>query len=227
MSTARRWLLGGVLGALLATPLVYLALALALGLMPRNADFRSTPGGYTVFVRSNGTHVSLVLPADTAYSNWPRDLPLSDVRGLGAPLPYIAFGWGDRDFMTTTPTWADFNPLTALQAISGTGRGVMHVEHVPRPAEDQALRVQLTPSQFNRLVRYIRGSFVRDEQGRPVRIGARAYGANDAFYDAVPVYSPRLTCNEWARRGLEAAGVRVPVWSPFEQAIFWQLGKIK
>jgi uncharacterized protein (TIGR02117 family) len=227
MSVARRWLLRIVLGVLVGAPLVYLAVAFVLGFLSRNADFRSTQGGYTVFVRSNGTHVTLLLPTDSVYSHWRRDFPMSDLRGLAAPLPFIAFGWGDREFMTSTPTWADFNPLTALQAVSGTGQGVMHIEYVLRPTEGQALRIQLTARQFDQLVRYVRASFARDEEGRPVRIDARPYGANDAFYAAVPVYTPVLTCNEWARRGLEAAGVRVPLWSPFDRPILWQLEKIK
>ncbi len=32
-----------------------------------------------------------------------------------------------------------------------------------------------------------------------------------------------MTSNEWVRRGLTVAGVRTPVWAPFDSALFFQL----
>ena len=70
---------------------------------------------------------------------------------------------------------------------------------------------------------YVRASFVRDAEGRPVRLGAPGYFDTDAFYAARPRYSFWLTSNEWVRRGLTSAGVRTPVWAPFDSALFFQL----
>lgn len=59
--------------------------------------------------------------------------------------------------------------------------------------------------------------------GHPLIIAGAHYGANDAFFEARGHYSLFETCNEWTRRGLAAAGVRVPVWAPFDKALFYQL----
>ncbi len=36
-----------------------------------------------------------------------------------------------------------------------------------------------------------------------------------------------FTCNDWVRKALSEAGVRAPLWAPFDTALFYQLQKIK
>lgn len=221
----RTWLRRGaaVLGAVLLAPVLYLVAALVLGLVPANADFRSAPDGIPIVVRTNGVHAELVLQTRGAGTDWTTDHPAGDMRALAAPLPWIAFGWGDAEFFATTPSWADLRFSTALAALSGTGEGAMHVEYLARPGAYAGRELRLTADQHARLVNYIRGSFLRDANGRPRRLGAPGYFASDAFYAAGPRYSLWVTSNEWVRRGLQTAGVRVPLWAPFDAALFFQL----
>ena len=212
-----------LMAAALLVPAGYLAVALVLGLIPANADFRSSPDGIPVYVRTNGVHAELVLQTRAAGVDWAANHPASDMRALPAPLPWIAFGWGDAGFFATTPSWSDLRLSTALAALSGSGDGAMHVEYVERPAAYAGRELRLTAEQHARLVDYIRRSFLRDANERPRRLAAPGYFASDAFYAAGPRYSLRLTSNEWVRRGLEVAGVRVPLWAPFDAAIFFQL----
>ena len=85
---------------------------------------------------------------------------------MPAPLPWIAFGWGDAQFFATTPTWSDLRFGIALAALSGTGEGAMHVEYLARPQAYAGRELRLTADQHARLVGYIRGSFQRDADGR-------------------------------------------------------------
>lgn len=208
---------------LLLAPALYLAFALVLGLIPVNAGFRSAVDGIPIHVRTNGVHAELVLQARGAGVDWTADHPASDMRALAAPLPWIAFGWGDAEFFASTPTWSDLRVRTALRALSGTGDGAMHVEYLARPGAYTGREVRLTAEQHARLVEYIRTSFVRDATGRPLRLQAAGYFDTDAFYAAVPRYSLWFTSNEWVRRGLQTAGVRAPLWAPFDAALFFQL----
>ncbi|MGB2816156.1 MAG: TIGR02117 family protein [Burkholderiaceae bacterium] len=212
-----------LLAAALLLPACYLAVALVLGLIPANAGFRSTPDGIPVYVRTNGVHAELVLQTRGAGVDWTTDHPASDMRALAEPLPWIAFGWGDAGFFATTPTWSDLRFSTALAALSGRGDGAMHVEYLARPGAYAGRELRLTAEQHARLVDYVRGSFLRDASERPRRLPAPGYFASDAFYAAAPRYSLRFTSNEWVRRGLQVAGVRVPLWAPFDAAIFFQL----
>jgi uncharacterized protein (TIGR02117 family) len=99
----------------------------------------------------------------------------------------------------------------------------MHVEYLARPGAYPGRELRLTADQHARLVEYIHGSFQRDANGRPRRLPAPGYFAAAAFYAAGPRYSLWVTSNEWVRRGLQTAGVRVPLWAPFDAAIFFQL----
>ena len=217
----------GAVGAVLAVPAGYLLCALVLGLVPVNASFRPEADGVPVFVRTNGIHAELVLRTDAAGVDWSRDHPATDMKALASPLGWIAFGWGDRAFFANTPTWADLEARTALVALSGSGGGAMHVEYIRSPGIYRGREVRLSPAQYARLVEYIRASFARAAKDAPPRrLPDPGYFDADAFYAAVPRYAFWFTCNDWVRRGLAAAGVRAPLWSPFDAAIFFQLDRL-
>ena len=216
--------------AVLLPPLVYLLLALALGLLPVNRDFRPTPpaaGGVTVFLRTNGVHAELVLPA-AAPHDWRAELPPADVvdaaRLAASPaLDWIAFGWGDRDFFIRTRTWRDLRPRTAASALLGLGPAAMYVDYLARPQDYRVQRIDLAEPQYRRLVAALRAGFARDAAGRPRRIDDPGYFDTDAFYEGTGRYTAWLTCNEWIRRVLAEAGVRTAAWAPFDAALFWHL----
>lgn len=214
---------------LLAVPFAYLFAALLLGLLPVNVDFTSTPesaGGVPVYLRTNGVHADLVLPAVDPH-DWTREFPraalIDSARTGGGVAAYnwIAFGWGDRAFYLTTPTWADLRVRTAWQALSGQGRGAMHVEYLRRPQDYEVEPMWISPEEYAALVAYVRAWFARDAGGRVQRIDHPGFGAADAFFEGEGGYSPWLTCNDWVRRGLAQAGVRTAAWSPFDRALLW------
>lgn len=221
----RRLIRGVALGfGLVAGLLVLYALAaLVLGLVPRNPGFVEPADGVEIHVRTNGVHADLVLPTRWNGIDWSVEFPARDMSGLVAPANWIAFGWGDRGFMLTTPTWADLRPGTAFIALSGLGRGAMHVEYVDAPSAYDARRVRLSAEQYRRLAAFIRDSFVRDAGGAVRRIDAPGYFDTDAFYEAVPTYTFWHTCNEWTRRALAAAGVTTAWWAPFDIAVMHHL----
>jgi uncharacterized protein (TIGR02117 family) len=219
-----------VVTAVLLPPLAYLLLAVLLGLLPVNRDFRPTPpeaGGVTVFLRTNGVHAELVLPAAAPY-DWRTELPpreVVDAARLASPPPldWIAFGWGDRDFFIRTRTWNDLRAGTAVSALLGLGAAAMYVEYLARPLDYRVQRIDLSAGQYGALVGQLRAGFALDGNGRPLRIDDPGYFDTDAFYEGTGRYSFWLTCNEWIRRVLAAAGVRTAVWAPFDAALFWHL----
>jgi len=221
----RRWAVwcAGI-GPVLA--LLYLLVAAALGLIDVNREFRSTPvaaGGIAIYLRTNGVHAEIVLPTRVGGHDWSIAFPSSQMRALQAPAPWIAFGWGDRAFMLETPTWRDIQLGTSLRALAGLGSGAMHVEYVARPEAYEVAQLQISAAQHARLIAAIESSFRRAADGRPIRIDAPGYGDTDAFYEAIPRYSWRFTCNEWVRSVLSDAGLPVPLWAPFEHTLFWHL----
>lgn len=229
MRPVRRWLIGAA-ALFLLPPLVYTLLALLLGLVPVNRDFRPAreeAGGVVIYLRTNGVHAEFVLPARGAV-DWTREFaPLSIIdtkrRATVAGLDWIAFGWGDRNFYLETPHWRDLRARTAFVALSGQGRGAMHVEYLAHPADYRSVRVVIDENQYREVVDYVRAGFARDQQGRPLRIDHPGYFDTDAFYEGTGSYTLWLTSNEWVRRGLAAAGIRTAMWAPFDIALFHQL----
>ena len=216
--------------ALLLPPLAYLLLALLLGLLPVNRDWTPTPpeaGGISVWLRTNGVHAELVLPAAAPY-DWRIELPpaeVVDAERLARPpaLDWIAFGWGDRAFFIQTRSWADLRTGTALSALLGLGPAAMYVNYLAWPQDYRAQRIDLSAAEYARLVAAQRAGFARDATGRPIRIDDPGYFDTDAFFEGAGRYTAWLTCNEWIRRVLAQAGVRTAAWAPFERALFWHL----
>ncbi len=218
--------LGWVVATAIVIAATYVTAAIALGAIPVNSSFTESADGMPIYVRTNGVHAELILPTRAAGVDWSVDHPPAHMRSLGEPTEWIAFGWGDRGFFANTPTWADLEPATALVALSGFGPGAMHVEYIESPRSYKAREVKISQEQYARLVAYVRGSFERDAAGRVERADLPGYFEDDAFYEASRGYKFWFTCNDWVRRALTEAGVRAPVWSPFDTALFYQLEQI-
>ena len=218
--------IGWLAAVLIVISATYVITAIVLGAIAVNASFAETVDGVPIYVRTNGVHAELILPTRAGTTDWTVDYPSAHMRSLAEPLEWVAFGWGDRGFFAHTPTWADLNPSTALMALSGLGPGAMHVEYIASPRSYKAREVLISPEQYAKLVAFIRASFERDAAGRPRRANVAGYFSSDAFYDASSGYRFWYTCNDWVRKGLTEAGVRAPLWAPFDTALFYQLQKI-
>jgi uncharacterized protein (TIGR02117 family) len=197
---------------------LYVLAGVVGGMLPANGDWRpATPGDVTVWVESNGIHTGIIVPKVAAGIDWrglARPEHLADPRY--ARWSHLSFGWGERTFYLETPSWWDVRPATVLAAAIGSGRTLMHVDHLPRPRPgDGARPIRLSAGEYRRLAAYIRASFA----GRPAPI--RGYGANDVFYEARGRYSAFRTCNAWTGSALRTAGVRVGRWTPFPDTVMW------
>jgi uncharacterized protein (TIGR02117 family) len=194
-----------LVGALVLVVLVYLAAAGLGAGVTANGGRKPVRDGVRIYVADNGAHTDLILPA-AAFRDFARQEHLADPR-YGAE-PYLAFGWGNRDFYLHTAQWRDINLWRTAKALVGIGSTVLHVAHVPEPRAGGSVRaVVLSPAEYRRLVEHVRGTVAAG----PV---VRGYGPRDAFYSAKGGYSAINTCNEWTGRGLRKAGVRMGVWTP-------------
>lgn len=212
------------ISALLLLLFSYLVLAVVLGLWPVNRDFRSSPDGVDIYVASNGVHTDLILPRVVLDIDWRQRLPQAMLHAQPAAQAYLAFGWGERRFYLDTPTWQDLRATTALRALTGLNQTVLHVEAMAQPTSNASSRhLRISAAQYRDLVSYIVANLAVDEHGGAVAIAEAHYNDHDSFFEANGRYSLFMTCNEWARRGLTSAGIRGPLWSPFDWALLYQL----
>ena len=202
----------------------YAVAAIILGLIPVNTDFRESDPGVAIYVRGNGVHTDIVVPSVTPFHDWQDEFPQPFA---AAPAPFISFSWGDRGFYLETPRWRDLRASIALTALSGRGKAVMRVEAAGLPMTEYGdVVVQLSETQYRRLVAHIRYSFQRNSEGRVLPMPIPYNPGGSTYFEAVGSYSLLHTCNDWTRNALTDAGVRMPAWSPFYPAIFHQLRQI-
>jgi uncharacterized protein (TIGR02117 family) len=204
--------------ALLGCIGMYAAACAVLGLVAVNRDVRPAEAGVTIYIRSNSIHTDIAVPVQTELHDWTEEFP----RPMdAATAPFILFGWGDRGFYLETPQWRDLRFGVAARALLGIGRTAMHVDFsgLPQTASGD-VPIRLSEASYKRLVSAIQVSFARGDDQKAVRIGTASYTGRDAFYEARGAYSAIYTCNDWVRWTLTQAGVRMPVWSPFDWAIF-------
>lgn len=208
--------------SLAALLLAYAAAAIVLGLVPVNRGFVPAPGGTVVFLRTNGVHAEVVLPLATRAADLRAALP-APPEGMRDIATHVAIGWGDRAVYLEARTWADLHFKTGFLALLGLNGAALHVEFGSDPVTgDGMLPIALSDEALRRLADAVLASFVRDTRGAPILIPGAGYGKADAFYEARGRYTPFHTCNEWARSVLAQAGVRMPVWSPSDRALFLQ-----
>lgn len=209
-------------GALLPV-LCYAAAAVIGAAIPVNRGFVPVPGGTPVWLCSNGVHTDLVIAAAAGPVDWPALLPPGLFRAVPAGANALGFGWGDRDFYLTTPSWRDLRLATALHAVTGTGTTVVHIEWRRDGRGDPACReLRVDAGQMARLDAELLAAMAHDDDGRPRAIAGAGYGGNDGFVVGTGHYSIFLTCNEWLRRILAGAGIRTALWSPFPFGVMEQ-----
>ncbi len=213
------------LAVLVAFPLLYFGAALVGGLIPANAAWKQAERGVTIFVRTNGVHTWLMLPAEAAGIDWRPLAPVAHIRDPRYGGNYLAIGYGNRDFYLNTPTWSDLSPRTAIAAAFGRGPSLVHVEHEHDPAPNEWQQpIMLSEEEYRKLAAHIRKSFDFDPGGRTKPLLGRGYGPADIFYEGRGPYNAYRTCNEWTGEALRASGVKTGIWTPLSESIMLRLG---
>ena len=224
LAQSRRFAARSALALLVATGL-YAVAALILGLIAVNRNFRASDPAVAIYVRGNGVHTDIVVPFVNSFHDWKEEFQPVDPT---ASVAFISFSWGDRGFYLETPRWRDLRASIAFIALTGLGKAAMRVELAGPPLTHLGdVVVQLSKTQYRRLVASIRSSFQRGGDGRILPMPTPPNTGRSSYFEATGSYSLLHTCNDWTRETLTAAGVRMPIWSPFYPAIFHQLRQIR
>lgn len=200
-----------------ALPFVLYALAaIGLSVLPTFSQPIDCPDRQTIYVGSNGIHLSIILPRTLL----PERLP-----GLGR-LPqqaeFVSFGWGDRQFFLQTPTWEDLSFSIALKAIFWPTEAVLHVNGHERTYASW-YSLALCPNQVDSLRHYIMDTFQYHGEDNQTVMEYAGYTRTDRFYGAKGQYSLMKTCNNWVNQGLQKAEVPTSLWSPFAFGVRFHL----
>ncbi|HOP63851.1 MAG TPA: DUF2459 domain-containing protein [Spirochaetota bacterium] len=160
-----------------------------------------------VYLVNRGIHTGLVIPVNTV-----SEEKIATIMFF-KDQEYVDFGWGDEDYYQKPGAGL----CLGIKAVLLPTSSVMRVEGFSGIFEDVirrsdfALRFDITELQFIKLCEYIDKSFRRDVSSILVETKRKRHGGV-IFFKSVYYYHLFNTCNTWAARGLEAAGLDV---SPF------------
>jgi uncharacterized protein (TIGR02117 family) len=178
-------------------------------------SFRATPGwtevpdGIPIGIAATDVHTELILPVEAAGHDWRTALPAGAVP---PGITHLSFSWGDAAFFQATPTWAEFNLSSGLNALFASRGSLVHIYRLAGP---HGRPIRLSREAYLRLAQAIRAEIA------PGAVIA-GYGPEDIFLPGTSRYSALRTCNDWAADMLAVAGVRVGLWTPLPQTLIWR-----
>lgn len=199
---------------------LYLVSAFTLPRITVNNEFVNKEDSINIFVRSNGVHTDIIVPAVNRYKNWTEAFQKESFDVKDSLHNYLGFGWGDKGFYLDTPEWDDLTFSTAFKATFGLSSTAMHVRYFKKPKvkKEKCVQLFISENQYRKLVNLIEDSF-KKENDAFLKIDHPGYGDQDRFYEAIGTYSAFKTCNVWTNNCLKETGIKVAVWSPFSAGL--------
>ena len=209
----------------------YVLFAVVSAVIPVSAEIVAAQDSPTfdVYLLKSGPHTDFLVKVKTEVHDWSIDFPYANNANPDSSLPWLAIGWGDKNFYMNTPTWADLTVSTAVAAATGLGTAGIHASYYyDVPTDRPIIHLQLSRNQYMRLCAYIDRSLIADENGKRVMIQPLLAGVNfnhDRYYDAHGRYSMIHTCNTWVNNGLKVSGQKACLWTGFAEGLFYQYDK--
>lgn len=157
----------------------------------------------TFYVLSHGWHTGLVVC--TADIN-----PLlPDLAKRFPDKRYYEIGWGDSGFYQAQKVTTGL-AMRAMFASPGTVVHVVAFDQEPATffPRSKSLVVRTRGDNYERMLEYLRSSFLTDLESHVISRGPGLYG-DSQFYEAVGRYHLLNTCNKWTAKALYSAGVDI------------------
>ena len=156
-----------------------------------------------IYIVNHGWHTGIVVPAKKIQNQLPK------LRERFGHVPYIEFGWGDKDYYQAK----EITTGLTLNAILWPTESVIHAVAVPKKADkyfkNSVVEILfLSGSEYSSLIRFISESFYKDEHGEILELKGGIYG-NSQFYKGVGNFYFMNTCNKWTAKGLKSAGMDI------------------
>lgn len=205
---------------------VWFACALLLPKIKVNSDPVKVQKEVTIYVRTNGVHVDIVmprkinLPNSVVSYNWNNLINDSLFKDVDSTYKHIAIGWGDKGFYLNTPTWNDLKFSTAFKAAFGLGSSAMHVTYYKNMEADgeTTKEIHISALDYQNLITEITQSFEL-ENNSAVLITHPSYGTHDNYFEANGKYSLFKTCNVWTGNTLKKANITMGLWTPLQSGV--------
>lgn len=213
------YLLGGIILYLL---LAVLGTLITTSDNEKQASFKQE-SSLDIYIVSNGLHTDIVVPMHHRVIDWPKHFRQPPFVGFDQ-YQWISFGWGDQDFFLKSTQTGFPDGWTTIKAVLLPSKSLMHVSFYQRlnPGSTNVYQLTISSAQYKPLAQFILSSFVLSQHKQFQQV-ANGYTNRDFFFEARHYYHLFNTCNNWTNRGLKSVGVRVGIWTPFEQGVLYHL----
>jgi len=166
-------------------------------------EMPAVAGQEEIYIVSHGWHTGFVVPAQKIQNQLP------ELKKRFGDVPYIEFGWGDKDFYQAK----EITTGLTLKAVLWPTESVIHAVAVPKKADkyfanSTVEKLCLSGREYTSLLRFISESFYKDEQGEILVLESGIYG-NSQFYEGLGSFYFMNTCNKWTAKGLKSAGMDI------------------
>ncbi len=206
---------------------LYFVAAFTGSLIPVNSDWIPIENGHKIYLHDNGIHTSIVIPCFANETNDGCLFPKSDLADPTINTKWQMVGWGDEEFYLKTPTWSDVDIATLGSAFAGSGKTLVHVDHLEHLPREDLRELSVDDKSLQTILLSIQSAATTFAYEGPKLRPVKGYGEHDIFYTGGNQsqirnsYSIFFTCNNWISAILANADIKTSYWSPLPFGVMW------
>ncbi len=135
---------------------------------------------------------------------------------------YMAFSYGDRDFMLKVPDWDHVDPTLAFNALFTNTQGVFRVGHYYGIYLDKVTKIYTSTKCKRELLNLILDSFSQ-KGGKFIHFEDNLGDINTFYFLAKKPYNLFHTCNSWSGDVLRESGFSMGYWTPLANQVGYHI----
>ena len=205
---------------LLLSPLIiYIIFSFVLLLFP--SYNQCTKETKTIYIYHDTVHTEIMIPVNYFKEEYQKRFPnLLKGQNYG----YLAFSYGDKEFMMKFPTWNDVELGVALKSLFINTPALLRVGHYGGVNKKESVKIMLSKPCLEKLQQSILNSF--SEKNSKFQRYLDSYKHPKVFYfQAKKSYNLFHTCNSWTGDRLREAGLKASPLTPFSQQVVYPYTK--
>jgi len=176
----------------------------------------------TIYIFHDIAHTEIIFPASEIIPSLQQKLqPFISNNHTG----FIAFSYGDQNFMFHTPQWKDINLFITLKALFLNTPAVIRVGHYMAIRKDTSVvPLKLSKKELNALQNAILNSFTT-YQNHFIYLHSPLSSYGFYYFRAKQPYNLFYTCNTWSGEMLRHTHLKVSYWTPLAREVVFHFLK--
>lgn len=200
---------------LFSSIIIYIIFSFILLLFP--SEKLCTNETKTIYIYHDTAHTEIMIPVKYFKDAYQKRFP-NLLRGQN--YGYLAFSYGDKEFMMKFPTWNDIELGIALKSLFINTPALLRVGHYRGINKEDSVKIKLSKECLEKLQKSILNSF--SEKNNKFQRYLDHYKHPKVFYfQAKKSYNLFNTCNTWTGDRLRDAGLKASYLTPFAQQVIY------